>query len=372
MTLPRWLFSPLVVAWVAVELHAAGMAYALLRQEWDISGFVVLGRDTRWAADAAFDPVTRRVTPVGYDGHAYYAVARYPFADNRSRLDHPVRQARILYPLACFLASGGGDGRALVWVMPLMNLFAIGLMTGLAAGYARRCGMSAWWGLLYPVMVNAMVPAVRDLTDAFAMTAGLALVIAWERKWPPVAVGLVAAAAVLSREQNLAVVLVVSAAAVWERRWATAAALAVGVATLFAWMTYLFTLYGEWPVMPTDRNIAAPLEGIRTWYEFESRNEQEWLIRVVYAVFLAGCALILVWRLVRDRTPTVAAAVGWGGVALTLLAGPAIAEDYWSYSRALFWLPLGAWAVSVRAGCRPALAFGVVALAFNRGTLNVL
>lgn len=372
MTLPRWLLSPVVVTLVSVELHAVGMAYALLRQEWDISGFVVLGSETRWAADPAFDPITRRISAVGYDGHAYYAVARFPFADNSARLDHPVRQARILYPFVCHLASGGGDGRALVWVMPLVNLAAIGLMTWLAAMYARRCGMSAWWGFVYPVMVNAMVPAVRDLTDAFAMAAVLALVIAWDRKWSAVALGLTAAAAVLSREQNITVVAVVLAAAVWQRRWPAALALVIGAATLPAWMTYLRSVYGEWPVMPAERNIAAPFAGMQVWYDCESRNWQEWLIRVGYAVFLIGCALALAWRLIRDRTVSVAAAVGWGGVALTVLAGPALAEDYWSYSRTLFWLPLGAWAASVRAGCWPPLAFGLIAIGFNRGTLNVL
>lgn len=362
---------PLLVGLAGLLLFAGCLGYALKRQRWDVSGFVFLGAAMPWADDPAFAAVTRRATPAGYDGQAYYAIARSPWADHRGRIDAPFRQTRVLYPLVCFLATAGHPA-ALLWAMPLVNLLAVGGLTWAAAGYARRWGRSGWWGLLLPLALNLLVPATRNLTDVFSCAAVFAVLAGWELRGRAGWLAAAGAAAVLAREQNVVVLAVVAVAAVLTRRFAGLVVAATGALTLAGWVLYLRGLYGEWPVPPAGGNFAPPGVGLRHWLDWQSHHGGMRLVRWAYAAFLLGLAAVLGWRLWRDRGPTAPTAVGWVGVAMVGVVGPSITDDYWSYTRTLFLLPLAGWMASVRAGSRAGLAVCLSSVVFVRGTLAVM
>jgi hypothetical protein len=359
------------VAAVGLVLFAAGLTDALRRHDWDVSGFVLLGAKQPWAAHPAFAAVTRPDDGVGYDGQAYFAIAQNPLANHRDHIDFPFRHTRILYPLACFLLSGGHPP-LLLWVMPAVNLAVIGGLTLGGARYAVRHRLSAWWGLTLPLALNVLLPVVRDLTDVTAYLTAFALLAAWERRAHPLWLLAVAAAAALSREQNLAVAGVVAAAAAWRREWRIAGAVAVGTLALPAWMLYLRGVYGEWTVMPTGGVLEPPPVGLRHWVDWQSHNLGMRVTRWAFAGFTLGQVGLIARQLVLDRRPAAVTLVGLAGVALAAVSGPDIYHDYWGYGRTLFWIPLGGWMCGVRSRWKPALWFNLLALVLVRGTLGVM
>src|ERR1700722_18790855 len=206
----------LAPALAAVALHATLLFSYAVPGDGDLSVLVCVGPDK--AGSYPFEQVKSPVGTNGYDGMYYYALARSPWKRHGADLDCPgVRHLRILYPALCWLLSRG-DPRALFWAMPLVNLLAIGGLAAFGASMARRAGKSAWWGVLLPLAVNALLPAMRNLTDDVSALAVCGLLCAWLWNWPAWSIGLWAAAALFSREQNAVLVLCVFVAALWQRR----------------------------------------------------------------------------------------------------------------------------------------------------------
>src|SRR5262249_55583318 len=158
-------------------------------------------------------------------GMFYYAIARNPWVPHVHDVDSPAyRHSRILYTSLCWLLSGG-NGFALIWVMPAVNLLAIAGMAWLGAWVADRYAMSPWWGFVVPLAVNACIPALRDLTDGVSTLMVFALLAAGflQRRWWLMA--LLGLAALCSREQNALIVLILFLSAVRHRDWWTAGGL---------------------------------------------------------------------------------------------------------------------------------------------------
>src|SRR5262249_8377390 len=121
-------------------------------------------------------------------------------------------------------------------------------------------GRSPWWGVALPLVVNAGAPALRDLTDPVAILATSGLVTSWLLGWRPWQLAGWAVAAVLSREQDLVLILIVLLQALSNRRRAVLGALAVALLTWFGWICILRGCYGVWPFVSDNLNM--PFEGI--------------------------------------------------------------------------------------------------------------
>ena len=364
----NWNAPPLVVALVGFIIFTGCLIYAWSRMGWDISGFVFLGSETKWANDPAFDAVTLRATKPGYDGQACFIIAQAPFADHREQMDGTFRQTRLLYPLLCYLATLG-QPKLLIWAMPIINLLMMVVLTGGGAMYSRRNGQSSWWGLLLPITLNALVPATRNLTDLVSFVAVFFLLMGWQYRWKASWLWIFATAAVLAREQNAVVLVLLAIAALRERRWRVVLVMVVSGAALVAWMCYLWLILSASPMPPRGGNLAAPGVGILHWINWQSHHDGMRIIRWIYAGFLSGLTGFLAWRFWKDRRLDVISATGWLGVLMILIAGPSITDDYWSYTRTLFLLPLTGWMLSVRSGSAFGLTVCLLSFAFIRGTL---
>jgi hypothetical protein len=364
----NWKAPPWVVAVAGLVVFAGCLVYAWSRMAWDISGFVFLGSETRWASDPDFDAVTLRATKPGYDGQACFVIAQAPFADHTNHLDGSFRQTRLLYPLLCYIVTLG-QAKLLLWAMPLVNLAMLVLLTWAGAVYSRRWGQSAWWGLLLPITLNALVPATRNLTDLVSFVAVFCLLMGWEGRWKSRWLWLIATAAVLAREQNAVVLVVLILAAFSQRRWKDAIAMLAAGASLLAWMGYLHFVLGVNPLPPSGGNLAAPGVGVLHWINWPSHHIGMRVVRWIYAVFLLGHVGVLLWHVWKDRRIIVVSAMGSLGVLMILVAGPSIADDYWSYTRTLFLLPMSGWMLSVRSGSTFGLVVCAMSIAFVRGTL---
>jgi len=360
---------PVVVAATLLHLALVGYFLSQSKQQKDLTALMFVGE--KQSADPGFDRITHTTRGDGYDGQYYYLLAQNPFQSLGQRLDHPVRHTRILYPLVCWAFSGGGDRSALIVVMPLVNLAMIAGLTWLGAWYSRKCDRSPWWGFTLPLVLTILAPLLRNLTDPMAYLGAAGLLVAYDRRatgWMIAS----AAVAVFAREQNLVLAGIVGLATLWQRQWWAAGGLLLVAAAWVGWLFKLHDVYAIWALNPPAGNTAAPFEGIWHWANWQSYHTRMRVIRVSFGAFFVGQALILGYHAVRWRGPVVFLAVGAAGVALAIVAGPAIWDDWWSYVRSLFWLPLAVWLLNVRAGWQPGLWFGVFSLLFLYGSAKVM
>jgi hypothetical protein len=327
-----------VVATVA--LHALLLAVYVARHGHDVSVLVCVGQER--VGQPPFEAVRAGLGRFGYDGQFYYAIARAPWRRHPASLECPARQFRILYPALCWLLSGG-QARLLLWICPVVNLAAIGLLSWLGARLALAYGMSAWWGFLLPMAVNAGLPALRNLTDPLSTLAILGLLFTWLRNGRAWALTLWAAAVVFSREQNVIILVLLAGAAVWRRRFDVLAGLSVVLLLLGAWFTALYIAYQQWPLMPRQGNIDVPLAGILrlcTHLRGATGSRSTLLMNgacLAHLLLQIGLALYLV----RYRGDGAVTAITLAAAGLAVLGGPAIYEHTFGYTRVFACLPLG-------------------------------
>jgi hypothetical protein len=337
----------------ALALHVGFLLAYAAAFAGDPSAFVCADRGLigRWPYEA----VTVGFPTPGFDGQFYYVLARDPWHRAGSCIDLPCcRHCRLLYPALAWLCSGGDPSR-LLWVLPLINLLAIGGLAWLGAALAGHYGRSPWWGFVLTLAVNAGAPALRNLTDPLATLAAGGLLAAWLLHWRPSALVAWAVAAVLSREQNVAVVGIVLLGAVSGRRWRSAAGLVGALLIWLGWVGILRGAYGCWPT--AAGNVGVPLAGLyyRWTHLGGSLGAGRLPIHAVAMLHLSlqiGLSLALPW-LRAGRTATL---VALAGAALALLSGPPIYANGQSYTRVFLWMPLAIWLWSVQSGRRWPLA----------------
>jgi hypothetical protein len=359
------LLWPILAAFL---LHLLLVGYSVRRHKADVSSLMLVSETRRdhpgWQSISWFHRGD------GYDGQFYYRIAQNPFRSYGAELDHPVRHLRVLYPLLCH-ALTAGHPRGLIWVMPGVNLLALTALTALACWYAKRHGRNPWWGFTLPLVLNLLAPLLRNLTDPTAALGLLALLIAWEERWNRIAV-LAAAVALFSREQNAAVLALVGLAALFTRQWMMLLGL-LGVGLLWAlWFLWVRAEYGQWPLPPGAGNFAEPFVGLQRWWNWTSYHPLMRVLRGLYLAFLLGECGLLFWLIGAKRQWNVTSGVGLAGVALLILAGPLIWEDWWAYVRAFVWLPLAVWLMAIRTGFRLAMAWGCLSVAFLQASVKVM
>jgi hypothetical protein len=333
---------------ISVGIHALLVTFHVTKLNGDISGLV--GASYSAAGQPPYEAITTSIGPGGYDGMFYYAIARNPWKRHGQGIDcAPMRHLRILYSAVCWLCSGG-DARILLWIMPAINLASIAAMTWLAAVFALRNGMNPWWGLILPLAVNACIPAMRNLTDLVSTLAVFGLMVGWLMNSSWWSLSLWAAAAIFSREQNAAVLLLVLVAAAIGRRPAVAAGIGAALVFWIAWVCFLRSFYGVWPFLPTQGNFGTPLSGLIYGWTHLGGFRGSTRLAILNATSLAHLVLQMGLALYIMRRVGLGLVSGLLLLALSLaiMAGPEICNDLISYRRVLVWLPLGIWLGSIQ------------------------
>ena len=333
-----------------VAVHVALLALQVQKHGGDVAALV--GASTAATGRPPYEQVHVGIGPGGYDGMFYYAIARNPWRHQEAGIDAPAaRRLRILYSMVCWVASGGGDARRLLWVMPVVNLALLGWLAYLGGRFAVCHGRSAWWGFALVLAVNAAIPAMRDLTDCLSTLAVCGLLTAWLLSASGPVLVLWAAASVFSREQNLAVLGMVLAASLLTGRRATAAGL-LGVLVLWCgWVGYLRATYGVWPFLQSEGNCAPwPMAGWLYGWTHLGGFRGSTRLALLNATSLAHWTLLLgVGLYLTTRAPgRVLSAFLVLALLAAATAGPLIYNDLMSYRRVLAWAPLGVWLAAFR------------------------
>jgi hypothetical protein len=332
---------------VTILLHAFLTTCYVCKHHRDPSILACVGKNR--AGKPPYEAVTRPYGSSGYDGQFYYAIARAPWRRQPQGIQGidcvGARQIRILYPAACWLLSAG-HARLLFWIMPAINVAALGCLAALGATTARHFGLSVWWGAALPFAINAGMPVLRDLTEPLAMLGVFGLLSGWllgARWWLLATWGLVA---VLSREQNVAIVGVVMLGALATRRWALAASFTLVLGTWLLVVCSLRSAYGEWPFLPSDGNLALPFQGMAyRWTHLGGDLRFSWRTAIIQGVAMSQLAAEIILALYLTTRPGdwTIKLCALGGALLLILAGRFMYGDLWSYGRVFFWLPVGIW-----------------------------
>jgi hypothetical protein len=334
--------SSVVVA--AVAIHVGLIGVYLGKCGGDLSALV--GASHAAVGHPPLERVSASIGPGGYDGMFYYAIARNPWVPHTLGIDAPAfRHVRVLYPMLCWLLSGG-DADLLLWVMPAVNLLAIAALAWLGATLALKHGMSPWWGFVLPLAVNACIPALRNLTDNVSTLAVFALLLAWllDARWWVAA--LLALAALFAREQNVLVVGILILAATFRKQPRAVGGLAGVLAVWFVWLGLLHAAYGCWPFQIGVKVFGVPFAGMAYgWSHLGGSYHFSTRLAIVNGLSLGHMALLLccmapIAVLCGSR---IVGGVILIGALLAVVSTDVIWNDLWSYRRAFVWLPLGIW-----------------------------
>lgn len=345
----RWRNATVLVVLASVALHVGLMGIYLRKYAGDVSALV--GASHAQVGRPPLEAVTASIGPGGYDGMFYYAIARNPWAPHTLGIDAPAfRHVRLLYPVLCWLASGG-ESHLLLFVMPLVNLLAIAALAWIGAQHALKLGMSPWWGFVLPLAVNACIPALRNLTDNVSTLAVFALLLAWlaDGRWW--VVGMCALAALFAREQNVLIVGVLMAMALFRQEPKRLGVLAAALAVWCLWLGVLHATYARWPFAIGVQVFGTPFGGLAYGWTHLGGFQHSTRLAIInglslgHMIVLLGCAAPL--AIARDNR-TVATVVVLLGAVMAVVGTDALWSDLFSYRRAFVWLPLGIWLAGVQ------------------------
>jgi hypothetical protein len=181
----------------------------LVPADGDVSRFVVAG-DVFVDPETVDPPIHVYEDSWGYDGQFFWRMAVDPLEWDLEHRHHGVmfdsahRPPRVGYPVLAWALSGGHAP----WVattLVMVNVLAFGVIAWLGALIAQRAGRLPIAGLLVASTPGLVYALARDLSDAVALAAVLAGIVALQRGrfgWATAAwVG-----AVATREQALVVI----------------------------------------------------------------------------------------------------------------------------------------------------------------------
>jgi hypothetical protein len=325
---------------LAVVAIYGGYVRHKLRDDYhgNYSGFLQLGQDRFDDNPLVNDrPDIRRTLilqrdGVGYDGQFMYYMAFDPFMRRfdsyRRVVDYPpYRFGRIGFSLLTKLVSAD-DWRRYPAAMMGLIMSGVALSAAAVCALAVANGLSPVWGLVVvaiPGFWESVQLALPEPIAAGLLLAASACLVASKR----LVAGLLLALSLLVRETGLVLVLCLVACQVIEgdRRSAWRFGL-VGVLPLVAWRAYVassqFGIYGAEALFVNPHDFDWPFKGVLDmWHGIAARTYYPGSPAVGRAgvwyplVMTAGAALAVVLA-IRERTAVAAAAVVYGGIAISL------------------------------------------------------
>jgi hypothetical protein len=150
--------------------------------------------------------------------------------------------------------------------------------------------------------------------------------------------------ALLTREQNAALVGLLVLVAMAQRRPARALSLASVLLLWSGWVTLIWSVYHQKPFLTAAGHFTMPFQAfIGSWLQLDDFgfSRMSLFLRgsmIHWAIALATGAIVAC----RHRPGPYTVAI-WAGLVLAALAGPSIYCDIFSYRRVLVWHTLGLW-----------------------------
>jgi hypothetical protein len=325
-------------------------------------------------------------TGSGFDGQFSFYMAQDPLLLGDDVYRHidvvSYRHRRILLPALAFVLSGGGDVRALPWVLPAINLVAVLFATWMLARYLRARGRSPWLALLFAGSAGIVLSVLNDVPDALAASLFVVGLLRWSDHRSATAIACFVAAC-LARETYVVPAAVVAAADILRDRRAARPWLALPV-VCGGWLLYV-RLHSAWlpdaPVRAVEMPDAFPFSALPGKLSAIARDDvvgaANWefaLIATILVAFglLAVRALEVVVPAVRGRRlparSQLIPVVGLASVAVVPFLSDLLWGNPQSYAR--YVAPLPAILVLLAVRRRDRLALGLAAALVALTVLN--
>jgi len=196
-----------------------------------------------------------------YDGAFFYAIARDPLATGQAhRLlpEAPYYWGHPAYGWLTWLASGGGQPRAVPDALLAVGLVSIVVAGAAASLLARAVGWSPWGGLavaLNPGLLFAVYSDTSESLGAALLLLALALYARGRRGWT---IALLAALC-FDKEPLVLVPLAIAAWEIWRTR--RLSLVPVSVVPAACWWLYLRLHLGAFPFGEGSERLTAPFLG---------------------------------------------------------------------------------------------------------------
>lgn len=328
----------------AVLLYAALMALNAARASGgDVRIFYNVGDVIPIPAYVHAQGFPIRRDNVGYDGQFYLHIASDPLllrGQLLSNIDSPVhRYRRVGLPLLAAATCGFQGAPCVVWSIPVLLFFALGLGAAFAARFVTDLGRSPWWGLAWAALPGISMGLPRYLPDVLSTSLCMIALHACTKRRHGAAAALFVVAA-LTRETALLVALAAAASTAWSERERARAALLVATPALLlgAWFIYLRLRLGtitdeaavqfSWPGHGVWSALERPLFGGReAWVRARALGD------LLSVTSFLGAAVVCV-RAWSKRPRGLLELMGVLYVALGLLAGPKVWVSATSSTRA--------------------------------------
>jgi hypothetical protein len=301
----------------------------------------------------------------GYDGQFFYYIADDPFLQKRT-FRSPFRYQRIGYPVVVWAVSlGRRDWRpaamvavniASVLVVAILSVYILGMLAP---------ELSPWWALLCAINPSLLAAVELDLPEPLTLALALAGLLLYMRRHI-VAAAIFMAAALLTREVAILMLLPLVLAEIRARAIGNTVILLLAIVPYLLWQLTLQSAFGHTGLSTSEGNFTWPFAGIRA--VIAATREQSIRQAVVHqGPILALAALMLLalgvalWRLGRRYN------VFDGGIAIhsvaALFAAPVIWTAYSSAARVFGGLfPLAIFAYARQRSPAMALVIGCIVL----------
>jgi hypothetical protein len=316
------------------------VARLFLVAKGDISRFVMAGRD--FVNPAAAPAGLHVFSGTGYDGQFYYRLALDPANLAKTAfgitLDAGFRIQRIGMSALAWLASGG-QHQLVPDAVVAVNLLALTVLAFLGGIIAKDAGRHAGWGLLLAGYWGFLFSIGRDLPEVVASVFLVGGLVALRRnRW--VLAGLLFAAAVLSLETTLDVVIAVALVAIVQivrrtrRPGVRDLAWVLPGLAFVGWQATGWAVTGKLPMRAdTGDNIGVPIANmvsaaLHYLAHLSSAGSVLWLGEFFV---LAVVTALAAWSFLRSKVPV------WEKTAwvIALLVALSLARGIW-YGRADF------------------------------------
>lgn len=354
--LPRWL-GPVAAA---LGVYLAFLALVLAPYGFNPSALIGMGTANPLNDPALLPDGLIVFDGIGYDGQHFYHIARSLVRGARPAVP-PVRVQRIGYPLAAALLSLGQE-RAIPWALVVVNLIAVAVGTALFTRLLRRHDLNPWWSLLFALNSGQILAVQMDLAlpMVLALTAGA--YVCWEERRVGAA-SILLAAALLTRESAVLLLIPLIVAELAGRRWRALGVLCLPVAAYFAWQVALCFWLGAGGMGVSAGQVVVPGVGMAMALRGAVASVGQGLAAmarqasvVAVMVLIVGALVVSAWRLRRGYD------VYTGGVLAHALFALCASYDIWEAYAA---------AGRVFAGIYPLLVLGY-AVRRDRWTLLLL
>lgn len=248
----------------SIALYIGLLLYHTAPYNYNLSMLLRIGASNQFFTPSALEPGLVVFNDPqsggdGYDGQFYYYMIKNLFMGEKG-FGNPFRYQRLLYPLLAYIVALGRPG-LIPLSMFLVNLAAIAASAFLLWKLIRDSTVRAQYLLLYTLNIGFLIAVFYDVATPLCVGFLVAGVYFYVREKMWLAASMLALS--MLAQENAGIVLATLAAwLVWKKNWRGAFTLGTAVLPWAAWQAFLWSRYGDLPLVMSGNHFRLPFVGM--------------------------------------------------------------------------------------------------------------